>query len=123
MLAGLGADHHRGLSSDGVPSSISVHGYQDPFEHYLPSPSSPMTEMEDSAVSVYHPKGGFVEQPPGSGGGAGGERPQYDSSAYAASLDDRRGVYGPNAIPARKSKSLLQLMWLALTDRVLVGVP
>lgn len=39
---------------------------------------------------------------------------------YAASIDDRRRAYGSNIIPDRKSKSLLELMWLALKDRVLV---
>ncbi|KLO10815.1 calcium-translocating P-type ATPase [Schizopora paradoxa] len=37
-----------------------------------------------------------------------------------ASLPDRQRVYGRNALPSRASKSLLQLMWLALKDKVLV---
>ena len=36
------------------------------------------------------------------------------------SVADRRRIYGENRLPARKTKSLLQLMWLALQDRVLV---
>lgn len=41
--------------------------------------------------------------------------------AYTSSMDDRQRVYGINFIPVRKSKSLLQLMWLALKDKVLVS--
>lgn len=36
------------------------------------------------------------------------------------SIADRRRIYGENRLPARKSKSLLQLMWMAMQDRVLV---
>lgn len=45
---------------------------------------------------------------------SGGEGP------YAATIADRQRVYGVNVIPVRKSKSLLQLMWIALQDKVLV---
>ncbi|KAF7970842.1 hypothetical protein HWV62_22800, partial [Athelia sp. TMB] len=40
--------------------------------------------------------------------------------AFGADLEERRRVYGPNVLPHRVSKSLLQLMWLALKDKVLV---
>ncbi|GJE94582.1 cation-translocating P-type ATPase [Phanerochaete sordida] len=40
--------------------------------------------------------------------------------AYAATIEDRHRVYGENVLPSRKTKSLLQLMWLALKDKVLV---
>ncbi|KAG8872465.1 hypothetical protein FRB97_007614 [Tulasnella sp. 331] len=43
-----------------------------------------------------------------------------EKGAESASLDERRRVYGSNTIPQRKSKSLLQLMWIALKDRVLI---
>ncbi|KZV64863.1 Ca-transporting ATPase [Peniophora sp. CONT] len=35
-------------------------------------------------------------------------------------MDERARVYGHNVLPARASKSLLRLMWDALTDRVLI---
>ena len=50
----------------------------------------------------------------GQGAGADGEGP------LAAPLSDRQRVYGINTLPASRSKSLLQLMWLALRDKVLV---
>lgn len=56
----------------------------------------------------------------GEGGGeegkSGGEGP------YGANLADRQRVYGLNEMPKKKSKSLLQLMWLAIQDKVLVRV-
>ncbi|THH32252.1 hypothetical protein EUX98_g1955 [Antrodiella citrinella] len=41
-------------------------------------------------------------------------------AAYDAPLDERHRVFGENVLPVRKTKSLLQLMWLALKDKVLV---
>lgn len=41
--------------------------------------------------------------------------------AYGAAMDRRRHVYGENVLPHRPSKTLLQLMWLAFKDKVLVG--
>jgi P-type Ca2+ transporter type 2C len=54
--------------------------------------------------------------------GVGDERDSDwdDSEASNASLADRRRVYGGNTLPERKSKSLLQLMWTAMKDKVLV---
>jgi len=64
------------------------------------------------AVVVIDPageKGGAVEGAPHEGG------------PYTATVEDRQRVYGPNTLPVRKSKSLLQLMWLAFKDKVLVS--
>ena len=46
-------------------------------------------------------------------GGEGGD-------ASRASHEERQRVYGANVLPVRKSKTLLQLMWAALKDKVLV---
>jgi Ca2+-transporting ATPase len=43
-----------------------------------------------------------------------------DGPAFHASMDDRRRVYGDNILPTRPSKTLLQLMWLAMKDKVLI---
>lgn len=40
----------------------------------------------------------------------------------AATMEDRARVYGHNVLPIRPSKSLLQLMWTAMKDKVLVRV-
>ena len=45
----------------------------------------------------------------------------HGGGAYSGTVEDRQRVYGSNVLPVRKSKSLLQLMWLALKDKVLVS--
>ena len=45
----------------------------------------------------------------------------HGGAAFSGTVEDRQRVYGPNVLPPRKSKSLLQLMWLALKDKVLVS--
>ena len=56
------------------------------------------------------------------GGSAVDEEPEDGTGpTYDADLEERRRVYGANVIPTRQSKSLLQLMWLALKDKVLVS--
>ncbi|KAI0833641.1 calcium-translocating P-type ATPase [Trametes gibbosa] len=45
---------------------------------------------------------------------------EEDGPTYEAHIDERRRVFGENTLPSRKTKSLLQLMWLALKDKVLV---
>jgi len=43
-----------------------------------------------------------------------------EALARDGSVDDRRNIYGSNILPTRRSKSLRELMWLALKDKVLV---
>jgi len=54
------------------------------------------------------------------GQGAGDGEKSGGEGAFAASLSDRQRVYGTNSLPTRPSKSLLQFMWLAFKDKVLV---
>ena len=54
------------------------------------------------------------------GEGAGDGEKSGGEGAFAAPLSDRQRVYGVNSLPTKRSKSLLQLMWLALKDKVLV---
>ena len=46
---------------------------------------------------------------------------QCSEEAYRASIEDRQRIFGQNVLPQRPIKSLLQLMWLALKDKVLVS--
>ena len=46
---------------------------------------------------------------------------QSSEGAYKASIDDRQRIFGHNVLPRRPIKSLIQLMWLALKDKVLVS--
>lgn len=46
--------------------------------------------------------------------------PGTASPAHGATFEDRRRVYGDNVLPVRISQTFLQLMWHALTDKVIV---
>jgi P-type Ca2+ transporter type 2C len=46
---------------------------------------------------------------------------ENDKLVFSATLEDRRRVYGENVLPTRITKTLLQLMWTALKDKVLVS--
>ena len=46
---------------------------------------------------------------------------ENDKLAFSAVLEDRRRIYGENVLPVRIAKTLLQLMWAALKDKVLVS--
>ncbi|GMK59452.1 hypothetical protein CspeluHIS016_0800580 [Cutaneotrichosporon spelunceum] len=58
------------------------------------------------------------------GSNAGAPRSSSEMQGHGAqwrtSLEDRRRIYGPNDLPHRPSKSLLQLMWIAFTDKVII---
>ena len=49
------------------------------------------------------------------------DKSPHEGGAYNATVEDRQRVYGSNVLPPRKSKSLLQLMWLALKGKVLAS--
>ena len=46
---------------------------------------------------------------------------ENDKLVFSAAIEDRRRVYGENVLPIRIAKTLLQLMWAALKDKVLVS--
>lgn len=52
---------------------------------------------------------------------AGADMPSGNGAQWTASIEKRREIYGKNDLPARNSKSIFYLMWLALKDKVLVS--
>ena len=60
----------------------------------------------DSGVVVTTPTGGKAEA---------------EGAVYISTVRDRQRAYGCNALPVRRRKSLLEMMWLALKDKVLVS--
>ena len=52
--------------------------------------------------------------------GAGADEKSGGEGPFGSPFSERQRVYGTNSLPTRPSKSLLQLMWLALKDTVLV---
>lgn len=47
--------------------------------------------------------------------------PAVPTETVVANFEDRHRVFGSNTLPTRPSKTLLQLMWMALKDKVLVS--
>ncbi|KAJ3524170.1 hypothetical protein NMY22_g11122 [Coprinellus aureogranulatus] len=113
---GLGTNSERGLSTSAVGTSGSS------------SPES--TEKEKAGHSDSHTveadtQGAEEDRVPeimltAPSGDTTTVTPQADPNASKASLTDRKWVYGENVLPTRSSKTLLQLMWMALKDKVLV---
>jgi Ca2+-transporting ATPase len=117
LLRGLGTHPNHGLSTEsGSPPAHLAS--PDPtlqsftVSHNLPKPdimiTSPAGEPQglQSAVSL------------------GGDVPakfQSSEEVYRTPIEDRQRILGQNILPRRSSKSLLQLMWLALKDKVLVS--
>lgn len=101
LLSGLGTSKERGLSKagDGRPGA----GDGTSHRHDTEKPAITLTEPGGDVHSTHAPSD------------AGN-----DAAAAAATIEDRRRVYGENVLPIRPSKSLLQLMWAALKDKVLV---
>lgn len=93
LLTSLGTHSKTGLSAHTSRSNVNS------------SPQIPIPSIPFSAPGVSNPP-----------------RPSNtpDTPAFTATLDHRRRVYGSNVLPTRTSKSLLQLMWAALKDKVLI---
>lgn len=100
VTVGLGTDKDRGLSEKQLAAATASEATASNSEpEALP------------AITLTEPSG--TAQPTAAR--------QLDHEApYKASLQDRIRVYGQNVLPERKSKTLLQLMWLAMKDKVLV---
>jgi len=66
----------------------------------------------------------IVTAPEGDAHSERGDSPDEASGdkdpAFSATLERRRQIYGENMLPHRRSKTLLQLMWAAWKDKVLV---
>lgn len=104
LLRGLGTDAEHGLSTeDASTRNHEKHGvglgaiHSEKTHHHEKPPEIVLTEPS-----------GNIGPPPD------------DRSAFMASFEDRRRVYGKNILPTRISKTLLQLMWAAMKDKVLV---
>ncbi|OBZ72072.1 Calcium-transporting ATPase 2 [Grifola frondosa] len=140
LLKGLGTSRKRGLGKKALmKANASHHGL---IPHIAATDSHPGTDHPHGAgvgASQRHDRHtgddkhagdvpGIVVTGPGGEDGGGGhhgghleeEEEIEEGGAFEATLDERHRVYGENVLPTRKTKSLLQLMWLALKDKVLV---
>jgi Ca2+-transporting ATPase len=106
---GLRTDTRAGLSIDesrlhGTVTLQDALSPQHQLEHEADAPPSSRETEPDGHASTSHRPLSFPTQ-----------KSRTDDH-YA----DRRRVFGENRLPERKSKSFLQLAWIALQDRVLI---
>jgi Ca2+-transporting ATPase len=116
LLRGLGANAERGLSSSGVGNEDS---------HDTEPTEKEKAGQSDSHTSNSNTQYAEKDAPPeimltAPSGDTTAATPPEDPKAANATIADRKRVYGENILPTRRSKSLLQLMWMALKDKVLV---
>lgn len=110
IIRGLGTHSERGLvtSTDSADQTKSPGSDSSSNGHDSEKPHSGSNDLPNIILT----------EPSGHEG-----RPlqQDDAAPYAATLEDRKRVYGENILPTRISKTLLQLMAGAMKDKVLVG--
>jgi len=99
LIRGLGTSADHGLSTLSLLRSATVKSVA----------STHSTSSKLPAITLTEPSG-HIREP----------SINEDHSAHGATFDDRKRVFGENLLPRRPGKSLLQLMWLALKDKVLV---
>lgn len=116
LLGGLGTNAERGLPTSAVGSSESHHR-----ESTEKAKAAPSGAPADTAKTQYAEKDKVPEViPTAPSGDTSSPPPPEDPQITNASIADRKRVCGKNVLPARPSKTLLQLMWMASQDKVLV---
>jgi Ca2+-transporting ATPase len=111
LLAALGTHATRGLgkkASSGEGTAVE------------PADADGKVGGAGPAIVVTDPAGDKMADRGGEAAAEAKKAADANPAAFEATMEERRRVYGENVLPTRKSKSLLQLMWLALKDKVLV---
>lgn len=132
LLEGLGTHGKRGLEDDshhanttpgdGRPGAGSPGAGEGASQRHEPLAGEPsVSAVPDIKVIGDDGEEGEAEMVDEAHPELDGKDKMGSGEAYAATMDDRRRVFGENVLPSRKTKSLLQLMWLALKDKVLVN--
>jgi Ca2+-transporting ATPase len=121
LLRGLGTNPDTGL----VTRTQSVHSVESSNEEAGESASQPH-DLPNTGAGENSADGkqdlGFSQRVPVTFSSKHNEKlSENDKLAFSAVLEDRRRVYGENVLPIRIAKTLLQLMWAALKDKVLVS--
>ena len=141
LLQGLGTHRKKGLSRKALSKAVDASHHESfaPRVDKDPRPgagagvgASQRHDRDPEAAVSDVPK--LVLTGPGDEDGGGislagsrsdlgeaiGEDARGNGAVYDADIDERKRVFGANVLPTRETKSLLQLMWLALKDKVLV---
>jgi len=124
ILRGLGTQPTYGLSTKlGPPPSHA--GSPDPTSGDLSESHAAVEDPPRPDITVTSPAGvpQGLQSTASFAGGSGVSLPtafQSSEDVYKAPIEDRKRIFGQNVVPQCPSKTLLQLMWLALKDKVLV---
>jgi Ca2+-transporting ATPase len=124
LIRGLGTNATRGLGKQSLMRTATV----DAGDEKNPGDGRPGAGGDGSqrhdpekSEATTHAPAIVLTAPEGEGGSPlEGNDADEDGPAFTASLNERRKIYGRNVLPQRPSKTLLQLMWAALKDKVLV---
>jgi len=124
ILRGLGTQPTYGLSTKLGPLPSHA-GSPDPTSGDLSESHATVEDPPGPDITVTSPAGVSqgLQSTASFAGGSGVSLPtafQSSEDVYKASIEDRKRVFGQNVVPQCPSKTLLQLMWLALKDKVLV---
>jgi Ca2+-transporting ATPase len=124
LLRGLGSHHTHGLTTKiGMPQSQHVSPVlipQNPKHVHTVDKDPPKPNIMITSPAG-EPQG--LQSSTSLAGSSGVDLPsalQSSEDVYRTSIEDRQRVFGQNVLPRRETKTLLQLMWLALKDKVLV---
>lgn len=121
VLKGLGTNRKRGLGRRALARDAQPHHSGAPSQSNDGRPGAGLgASQRHRPPSPPNVPDIRVLSPGDDGGGDAENADEDEGDAFDASLDERQRVYGINILPTRKTKSLLQLMWLALKDKVLV---
>ena len=125
LLRGLGTHATHGLSTETEtpPSHLAS---PDPAIQSFTVSHATEKDVPKPGIMVTSPAGEpqGLQSTVSLGDGSGASLPaaaQSFEGAYSTSVEDRQQIFGQNILPRRPIKTLLQLMWLALKDKVLVS--
>ncbi|KAJ8462713.1 hypothetical protein ONZ45_g17837 [Pleurotus djamor] len=129
LLKGLGVHRTRGLRSEKLKRSTTRNsskeklGAGDGASHrHDPEKGAPPGGADVPGIVLTDPESAHQPLQLCDDGGDDDDDDDLDDDtpAFHANIAERREIYGENVLPRRRSKSLLSLMWAALTDKVLI---
>ncbi|KAJ8521107.1 hypothetical protein ONZ45_g2153 [Pleurotus djamor] len=129
LLKGLGVHRTRGLRSEKLKRSTTRNsskeklGAGDGASHrHDPEKGAPPGGADVPGIVLTDPESAHQPLQLCDDGGDDDDDDDLDDDtpAFHANIAQRREIYGENVLPRRRSKSLLSLMWAALTDKVLI---
>ncbi|ORY75417.1 hypothetical protein BCR37DRAFT_384044 [Protomyces lactucae-debilis] len=113
LVKGLQSDVQMGLSWDETTIPVPV-----TLQDALAAGESPSKEMLKMPVTTGAPTPGITKKPT-----LGIKKTLTTRSTMKVDenkMEDRKRIYSTNTLPARKTKNIFQLMWIALQDKVLI---